>query len=319
MNDDELERERASAHPAPAASPGGEGLHGPVTPAASTDPSAAVATSDSDADLAALSAYVDDELPADAREAWQARLAADAHAARRVAAWRAQKAALQTLCRAGDEAASPGYVVLRRRDPWWHRAGLAAAWVVAGAGFTVAAGALMPQWLPEGAWGAGSTGGTALAGRSPVSLARDAESFARRADVAYAVYSPEVRHPVEVGAADEAHLIAWLSKRLGRPLAIPPLGEYGYALVGGRLLPGAAGPAAQFMYQNQAGARLTLYVSASGRDRDAVHLLSDGSRRTFYWSTDGMGYALSGPAAEVRLRTIAYEVCGALGGTPAQW
>ncbi|MCG5073921.1 anti-sigma factor family protein [Paraburkholderia tagetis] len=337
MNDDELERERASAHPAPAALPDGGGPSGPVPPQASA---AFAAFADSDADLAALSAWLDDELPADARAAIQARLATDEHAAQRVAAWRAQKAALQTLCRAGDEADSPGYVVLRRRDPWWRRAGLAAAWAVVGAGFAMAAGALMPQWLPDGAW---ATRGNADAGRSfaldslrdsahdsardsahdsaqdSAFLARDAQGFARRADVAYAVYSPEVRHPVEVGAADEAHLVAWLSKRLGTQLAVPPLGEYGYALVGGRLLPGAAGPAAQFMYQNHAGARLTLYVSASGRDRDAVHLLSDGSSRTFYWSTKGMGYALSGPASEARLRTIAYEVCGALGGTPAQW
>ncbi|HKT97971.1 MAG TPA: anti-sigma factor [Paraburkholderia sp.] len=263
-----------------------------------------------------LGAYIDDELPVDARAALRARLASDEGAAQRVAAWRAQKAALQTLCRAGDEAASPGYVVLRRRDPWWRRAALAAAWAVVGAGFAVAAGTLMPQWLPDGTWVARSAAG---ASHDAAFLARDGEGFARRADVAYAVYSPEVRHPVEVGAADEAHLVAWLSKRLGKPLAIPPLGEYGYALVGGRLLPGAAGPAAQFMYQNGAGARLTLYVSASGLDRDAVHLLSDGSRRTFYWSTGGMGYALSGPATEGRLRAIAYEVCSALGGTSAQW
>ncbi|MFD1555940.1 anti-sigma factor [Paraburkholderia silviterrae] len=311
MNDDEFERERerASARPAPAASPDGG-----VPP---TAPSA-VPGCDADADFAALGAYVDDELSADARAALQARLASDASAAQRIAAWRAQKAALQTLCRAGDEAASPGYVVLRRRDPWWRRAGLAAAWAVVGAGFAVAAGTLMPQWLPDGAWG-GATRDAAGAGHDPAFLARDAEGFARRADVAYAVYSPEVRHPVEVGAADEAHLVAWLSKRLGKPLAIPPLGEYGYTLVGGRLLPGAAGPAAQFMYQNGAGSRLTLYVSVSGRGRDAVHLLSDGNHRTFYWSTDGMGYALSGPATETRLRTIAYEVCGALGGTRAQW
>ncbi len=311
MNDDKLERERANA--ARAAAPDGGTLAGPMPrPAHPVD-------SDSDMDLAALGAWLDDELPADACAAVQARLAADEHAAQRVAAWRAQKAALQALCRAGDEAAEPACLVLRRRDPWWRRAGIAAAWAVAGAGFAVAAGALMPQWFPDGPWGAGGTAGVANVGQAPAALAHDAEGFARRADVAYAVYSPEVRHPVEVGAADEAHLVAWLSKRLGKQLAIPPLGEYGYALVGGRLLPGAAGPAAQFMYQNPAGARLTLYVSASGRDRDAVHLLSDGSRRTFYWSTKGMGYALSGPASEARLRSIAYEVCGALGGSPAQW
>lgn len=281
MNDDDLERERS----APTAAPQ-EDL----------------------ADLAALGAFVDGELPADTHAGMEARLLGDPSAAQRVGAYRAQKAALQALSRAGDESAAPAWVVLRRRDPWWHRAGLAAAWAVAGAGFTVAAASMLPHWLPQ------SDGqDSALVARS------DAENFAHRADVAYAVYSPEVRHPVEVGAADEAHLVAWLSKRLDRPLSIPPLGEYGYTLVGGRLLPGAAGPAAQFMYQNDAGERLTLYVSESGRERDAVHLLRDGSRRTFYWSTNRMGYALSGPESEGRLRKIAYEVCSALGGTSAQW
>ncbi|WP_321887411.1 anti-sigma factor family protein [Paraburkholderia bannensis] len=280
MNDDDLERERS----APSAVPEGDL-----------------------ADLAALGAFVDGELPGDTHAAMQARLHADDHAAQRVGAYRAQKAALQALSHVGDEAAAPAWVVLRRRDPWWHRAGIAAAWAVAGAGFAVAAASMLPQWLPQGA------------GHDSVQVASEGENFAQRADVAYAVYSPEVRHPVEVGAADEAHLVAWLSKRLGRPLSIPPLAEYGYTLVGGRLLPGATGPAAQFMYQNAGGERLTLYVSVSGRERDAVHLLSDGTRRTFYWSTDRMGYALSGPDSEGRLRKIAYEVCGTLGGTRAQW
>jgi anti-sigma factor RsiW len=309
MNDDELERERAGADPAPGASSEGAAKPGAGAPGVST-PGAAAAAAVPDADLATLGAYVDDELAIDARAVLQARLAGDESAVQRIAAYRAQKAALQTLCNAGHGTASTGYVVLRRRDPWWRRAGLAAAWAVAGAGFAVAASTLLPHWLPGGGWGAG---------HDPAFLASDGEGFARRADVAYAVYSPEVRHPVEVGAADQAHLVAWLSKRLGKPLSVPPLEEYGYTFVGGRLLPGAAGPAAQFMYQNDTGARLTLYVSASGRDRDAVHLLRDGSRRTFYWSTEGMGYALSGPATEGRLRTIAYEVCGALGGTSAQW
>ena len=48
-------------------------------------------------------------------------------------------------------------------------------------------------------------------------------------------------HPVEVGAGDPDHLVAWLSARLGRPVRAPSLDEYGYQLLGGRLLPGEAG------------------------------------------------------------------------------
>ncbi len=54
----------------------------------------------------------------------------------------------------------------------------------------------------------------------------------------------------------------WLSKRLDRPLKVPALGAQGYELVGGRLLPGDTGARAQFIYQNGAGQRITLYLGA---------------------------------------------------------
>lgn len=65
---------------------------------------------------------------------------------------------------------------------------------------------------------------------------------------------------MEVAADQEAHLVAWLSKRLGTPLKVPRLDTLGFGLVGGRLLPGDQGPVAQFMYQDGQGQRLTLYV-----------------------------------------------------------
>ncbi len=54
---------------------------------------------------------------------------------------------------------------------------------------------------------------------------------------------PEVRHPVEVTAAQQDHLVQWLSKRVGRPLKVPVLAAEGYELVGGRLLSGDGGAA----------------------------------------------------------------------------
>jgi anti-sigma factor RsiW len=72
----------------------------------------------------------------------------------------------------------------------------------------------------------------------------------RQAGFAHAVYLPEKRHPVEVAAAEQDHMVQWLSKRLGKPLKIPQLGAQGFELVGGRLLPGDSGARAQFMFQN---------------------------------------------------------------------
>jgi anti-sigma factor RsiW len=248
-------------------------------------------------DLRMLSAFVDGELSESESAAVREHLAHDEAAAAQVAAWRAQKAALRALCGATTVTRDDTqFVVLRARVPWWQRAAVAACWLAAGAGLVLAFEPLVPHL----------TGGETM-------------SFARRADVAYAVYTPEQRHPVEVAANEEQHLIAWLSKRLNRQLSVPSLQEYGYTLVGGRLLPGEAGPAAQFMYENQHGARLTLYVAGIPKDETAFRLFRDGNRRTFYWVSDGMGYALSGPIAEGKLRSIAVEVCSALGGRPEAW
>jgi anti-sigma factor RsiW len=256
-------------------------------------------------DLHALSAFVDGELPDEAHQAVLDHLAQDPQAAARVADWRAQKVALQALCAAPGyaqphEQKEAAFIVVRAPARWWRRAGLAACWLVVGAGVGLALGPFA-QRLAGG-----------VSGNDPM-------SFAQRADVAYAVYTPEQRHPVEVAATQEEHLINWLSKRLNRPLSVPSLQEYGYSLVGGRLLPGEAGPAAQFMYENASGARLTLYVTGIARDETAFRLFRDGNRRTFYWVSDHMGYALSGPIGEGKLREIAIDVCSALGGRPESW
>ena len=48
---------------------------------------------------------------------------------------------------------------------------------------------------------------------------------------------------------------------MATPMKPPHLQNVDYAPEGGRLLPGGRGPVAQFMYRDEAGAKLTLYVS----------------------------------------------------------
>ncbi len=134
--------------------------------------------------------------------------------------------------------------------------------------------------------------------------------LARVAAVAHAVYSPEVRHPVEVGADQEEHLVRWLSKRLGTGLKIPHLAAQGYTLVGGRLLPGERGPAAQFMYQDSKGQRLTLYVRVSkeGREQTAFRFAQENNVGVFYWLDGRLGYALSGETDRAELLRVADAV-----------
>jgi len=73
-------------------------------------------------------------------------------------------------------------------------------------------------------------------------------------------------------------------------------GEIGYSLVGGRLLPSPGGPAAQFMYQDAEGGRLTLYVSSgrSGNLETAFRYVEEGPVGAFYWIDGAFGYALVG-------------------------
>jgi anti-sigma factor RsiW len=134
--------------------------------------------------------------------------------------------------------------------------------------------------------------------------------FARQAAIAHTVYTPEVRHPVEVSADQEKHLVTWLSKRLSAPVKAPHLSAVGYELVGGRLLPGDQGPVAQFMYQDEKGRRLTLYVrtdSMSNRET-AFRFIQEGNVGVFYWLDGRFGYALSGEVEKTELLRIANAV-----------
>lgn len=156
--------------------------------------------------------------------------------------------------------------------------------------------------------------GTALARLEttpPLSMMRNSP-LARQAAIAHVVYSPDVRHPVEIGADQEEQLVTWLSKRLGTPIRPPRLGKLGYELIGGRLLPGERGPVAQFMYHDASGQRLTLYVSTEqSKNRDTgFRFVQDGPVNVFYWIDGKFGYALSAGIDKgelARVATVVYE------------
>jgi anti-sigma factor RsiW len=122
---------------------------------------------------------------------------------------------------------------------------------------------------------------------------------------AHRTFAVEVRHPVEVDAGQEAHLVQWLSKRLGRQLVVPDLAVAGFRLMGGRLLPAEDGPAAQFMYQNSSDDRLTLYLRAGVGDETAFRYHVEGGVGAFYWSDGGFGYAIAAKADHDLLLRIA--------------
>jgi len=111
---------------------------------------------------------------------------------------------------------------------------------------------------------------------------------------AHRTFSVETRHPVEVGANEEAHLVQWLSKRLGHRLIAPDLTALGFQLMGGRLLPADSGPAALFMYENGKGTRLTCYyLSANVGGETEFKYREQNGTSAFYWVEDGLAYAIA--------------------------
>jgi anti-sigma factor RsiW len=142
---------------------------------------------------------------------------------------------------------------------------------------------------------------------------RPESSFVSTAIGAHSVYVPEVRHPVEVGAAEEAHLVQWLTKRIGANVRAPVLAPLGWKLVGGRLLPDRGLPAAQFMYEDATGRRLTLYMrKETSLNNTAFQFAESDGLGAFYWVDRPLAYAIAGRLKREELTSIATAVYGQL-------
>lgn len=280
-----------------------------------------------------LQAWVDGSLPADAQARVAAALAQDPALAARAEHYRQLNDALADLfadaldepvperllhaarggpaARTRSERSDPADGALPAARPGQppagggsapsdrHRPGAPASrWLALAASFLVGIG---------GGWLLHAT--QAPSGPAAATLAPEIRGLDRAAAVAHAAYAPEVRHPVEVGASEQTHLVAWLSKRLGAPLKVPDLGGEGFRLIGGRLLPDDTGVAAQFMFEAVGGQRLTLYVrrDADGADT-AFRFSEEHGLLTFYWLDRGFGYALSGELARDTMQAVATSV-----------
>jgi anti-sigma factor RsiW len=233
-----------------------------------------------------LHAYVDDRLDDGRRQAVEAHLAQTPEDDARVTAYREHNAALHAAFDPVLDEPVPDRLRLVGAGRRSARVAVAAGWLAVGA---------VIGWFAN-----------AFVTDRPTALV----SFSRQAALAHAVYSPEVRHPVEVGAAEQEHLVNWLSKRVGAKLRAPVLTAEGYELVGGRLLPGESGAVAQFMYQDGKGKRLTLYVSRlAGKQRDTAFRFSQEDKvSVFYWIDGALVYALSGELPKNELLGVATAV-----------
>ncbi len=243
-----------------------------------------------------INAYVDGELGPETQAQVERHLGAEAEDARRVADYRAIGEALHALYDPVMAEPVPARLLAATERPrsaplvWSMRiAAVLALLLVGGTG----------GWLLRQSTSDGVTAEIALA---------------RHAIEAHRLYSVEVRHPVEVAADEEAHMTTWLSRRLGKPIKPPALAGAGFRLVGGRLLPADDKPAAQFMYENAGGQRLTLYFAVAAGGDTSYRYVQDGGTQALFWYIDGFGCALTGEFQRQDLMAIAREIYRQRGG-----
>ena len=251
-----------------------------------------------------LMAYADGQLDATQRLAVEAHLSAHPDAAAEVALLLRQNDAIRTLFAPVGAEAVPARLRPRRLAAEMGRR-RQSAWTWAAAALVLIGLGMGTGWFVR-----------------PLFEARPASaSLIADAVSAHAVYVAESRHAVEVGSEESDHLSTWLSNRLDTALGMPDLSAEGFALVGGRLLPGlaeAGGRAAQLMYEDGSGERITIYVTAALPDREpAYQFASLGNAEAFYWADARITCTVVGSLPETQMQAVAGAVYAQLtGGAP---
>ncbi len=243
-----------------------------------------------------LQAFIDDRLDDERRAAVEAHLAANPALAQRIAAERRQRDELRAALQAKFDEPVPARLRIANLTAA-QRAPRARLWTNVAAAVAIFAVGATAGWFANGI------------APAPVAVASPATAgVAQGATAAYRTFVVEVAHPVEVGVQQEQHLLQWLSKRLGRKLVAPDLSGFGYKLMGGRLLPGGSGAAAQLMYDDASGRRLTIYVRAADGTETAFRFQKEGDAATFAWIDQGFGFAVTAMASREELLPIAEAV-----------
>ncbi len=245
-----------------------------------------------------LHAYVDGELTQEMMAKVERHLAVDPDDAALVVAFRRDREALHALY--GHVEAEPVPAALSAHRIARSRRHILPEWgYLAAACLAVAVVASAGGWYARGVL-------------SPAASMRQA--LVDNAVAAHNLYVGEIVHPVEVAASQEEHLAAWLSKRLDRAIVIPDLRDKGFDLVGGRLLPDGSGPAAQFMYEDDSGRRVTLYVKPTPQTgQSAFRFVEEGRTVAVFWRDETISCSLVGELARSELEGLAKRAYEQLG------
>ena len=237
-----------------------------------------------------LHAYVDGQLDPERRASVDRYLREQPEVARRVAAYGTQREELRAAFAARAAAPIPPSLDLarlieerltRRRAPWRLAASVALA------------------------LGLGGAGGWYLGSRPPTGL----DALAQEAGASYAVFAADERRPMGLWAEQRNDLTRWVSNRLNRPVSPPDLSMAGYRFLGGRLIATERGPAALFMYENESGARLVVFVRPMARgNATAIEPVEAGPVDGCAWIERGVGYTVVAAEPYDRLLELSRQV-----------
>ena len=164
------------------------------------------------------------------------------------------------------------------------------------------------------AFGLGGGGGWVLHDRvapppTTINLLTE-EAFAN-----HAVFTADRRRPTELGAEQRDDLAKWVSNRINHQVAPPDLSAAGYRFIGGRLAATPRGPAGMFMYQNEQGVRLTVFVRpVTTTGSLPLETVAAGALEGCAWADKGMGYTVVAPLPAADVQRLAAGVRQGLAG-----
>ena len=248
-------------------------------------------------ELLRLHAYVDGQLEVDECRQVEAYLADNPEAQARVSDYRRMNDLLRQMYEPVLQEPIPESLMAQSRPQpqeskgWWRSLGAIAAGIT-----------LLAVGLGSGFYFGVNQQITAMTTQAEI------DHVVNEAAVAYSVYTPEVRHPVEVPGDQRDHLVGWLSKRMGHPINAPQLESFDMRLLGGRLLASEDGPGALLMYENPRGARLIIFACSSDEKSTAFHFAQQGNLSVFYWVDNSLTYAIAAEMDRDRLQPLAESV-----------
>lgn len=135
-----------------------------------------------------------------------------------------------------------------------------------------------------------------------IEIVHSRPGVATLAAASWRAYAQDRAHPVEIGSRDRASLSAWIAERTG----LAPLPEApGLRLLGGRVVPGHAAPAAFLLYETGEGERVALVAEATGAEPLPPATDAGAGVTTLVWKSGGFGFGLAGALPRPRMEALA--------------